>query len=237
MTFGARRPAAQVALAFADDGKQADAVAGDGAFASVLSPAHSALASFDGTIRTEVRFSAGGRAGVVLFDVIYSPEVPATWSGQIREAEEEGSLVFYLKADVRQPGRYVVNGRVDDAAGKPFALATFNGMLGAGPNEIRLAVFGKLLRDQAPAMPLALRDVDGYLLRENADPDRALMPRLEGTAFVSKAHALEKFSDAEWQGEERRRHLDEFGKDVAQARAALARFDPALPAPASACGS
>jgi hypothetical protein len=47
-----------------------------------------------------------------------------------------------------------------------------------GSSEVRLTVFGKLMRGLAPALPLTLRDVDGYLLKENTDPDRALMPRL-----------------------------------------------------------
>jgi hypothetical protein len=171
----------------------------------------------------------------VLFDVIYSPELPATWTGQVREAMENGSLNFYLKAEVRQAGRYIVTGRVDDAKGRPFALLTFNDLLATGPNEVRLTMFGKLMRDQEPALPLTLRDVDGYLLKENTDPDRALMPRLEGKAYVSKPQPLKNFSDAEHQGEERTRYLNEFGKDLALAKAALKEFDPTAPLPKSAC--
>ncbi|RJG15103.1 choice-of-anchor X domain-containing protein [Massilia cavernae] len=235
VTFGASRPAAQVTLQFADDGLGADPAAGDSHFAAVLAPAQTGLAQFNGTIRTEVRYSAAGRTGVVLFDVIYSPEVPATWAGAPREIIEDGSLVYVLKADVRQAGRYIVSGRVDDANGKPFALATFNDVLRAGPGEVRLTVFGKLLHDKAPAMPLVLRDVEGYLLKEDTDPDRALMPRLEGRVVAGKPHAPKSFSDAEWNGEERTRHLAEFAKDVALARKALADFDPSVPQPPSQC--
>jgi hypothetical protein len=235
LTFKGTRPTAQVALAFADDGMGADPVAGDGAFAAVLAPAQTGLAAFNGTIRTEVRYSVAGRAGSVQFDVIYSPELPATWTGQVREAVENGSLNFYLKADIREAGRYIVNGRVDDANGKPFALVTFNDLLGTGPTEVRLTMFGKLMRDKDAALPLTLRDVDGYLLKENTDPDRALMARLEGTVLVGKPHPLKAFSDAEWQDEQRSRYLAEFGKDLALARSALAEFDPGTPLPPSAC--
>lgn len=235
LTLAGARGTAQVALAFADNGQGADAVAGDGAFAGVLAPAQTGLSGFNGTIRSEVRYTVGGKEGLVLFDVIYSPELPATWSGQVREAVEDGSLVFYLKADVRTAGRYVVSGRVDDAKGKPFALASFNDLLPAGPVEVKLTVFGKLLRDQEPALPLTLRDVDGFLLKENVDPDRALMPRLEGKVHVGKKHALKNFSDQEWESEERTRHLVEFSKDVALARDAVAKFDPTLPVLKSAC--
>ncbi len=234
MTFGGARPASQLALPFADDGRGADPVAGDGAHAAVLAPASGALASFNGTIRTEVRYSVNGKSGIHLFDVVYSPEVPAVWSGPAREAVEAGSQVFLLKAEVRQPGRYIVTGRVDDAAGKPFALATFNDVLQSGSQEIKLTVFGKLLRDQEPALPLILRDVDGYLLKENTDPDRALMPRLEGKVLATRSHPLKNYSDAEWESEERSRHLKEFSRDAAQSRAALAALDPAASV-ASAC--
>lgn len=235
ITFRGQRPAAQVPLTFADDGSGADAVANDGTFVGVLSPGQTGLASFHGPIGAEVHYNAGGRTGVVQFEVVYSPELPATWMGQVREAQQDGSLVFHLKADVRQPGRYIVTGRVDDARGRPFALATFNDVLGPGTNEVPLAVFGKLMRDGAPALPLTLRDVDGYLLKENADPDRALMPRLEGPVHASKQYPLESFSDAEWQSEERSRYLDEYTKDLREARSELARFDPVQPLPAGGC--
>jgi hypothetical protein len=235
ITYGATRPAPQVTLPFADDGNGADPVAGDGAFAGVLAPAQTGLAGFDGTIRTEVRYNVGGKSGAVLFDVIYTPELPALWSGPVREAVENGSLAFILKLDVRMPGRYVISGRVDDAQGKPFALLTFNDILGPGPNDVRLTVFGKLMRDQQAVLPLTLRDVDGYLLKENADPDRALLPRLEGKVFTGRAHPLSGFSDAEWQSEERTRYLTELARDVAEARKTLVDFDPAQPLPPSEC--
>jgi hypothetical protein len=235
ITYGKARPGAQVPLSFADDGSGADPVEGDGSFAAVLAPGQTGLANFHGTIRTEVRYSAGGRNGVVLFDVIYSPELPAIWAGPVREVVENGALVFYLKLDVRQPGRYIVKGNVDDAHGKPFALLTFNDLLGPGPNEVRLAVFGKQIRDQDPALPLTLRDVDGYLLKENVDPDRALLPRLEGKVYASKSASAKAFSDAEWQSEQRSRYLAEFTKDLRGAAAELKSFDPYQPLPHSEC--
>jgi hypothetical protein len=161
--------------------------------------------------------------------------VPANWAGPVREVLENGSLVYYLKVDVRLAGRYIVDGRVDDAHGKPFAYVSFNDLLAAGPNEVRLPVFGKLMRDQDVAQPLTLRDVDGYLLRENVDPDRLLMPRLEGKVYAGKSYSPTRFSDAEWQSEERSRYLTEFTKDRNAAALALSRFDPSQPLPPSEC--
>jgi hypothetical protein len=232
------REAPQYALAFSDDGKNGDAEANDSIYSSVFVPAQTGFAQYNGTVRIDVVYNVGDRSGIVSFDVIYTPELPATWSGTIRDTVEDGTLVFHLKADVRMPGRYIASGRVDDANGKPFALATFNDVLQQGSNEIRLTVFGKLLRDQMPAMPLKLRDVEAYLLKENVDPDRALMPRMEGVAHVSKTYSVKGFSDAEWQSEERVRHLTEFGKDVDLAKKALVEFDPEQahrPLPQSEC--
>ncbi|MEW6759748.1 MAG: hypothetical protein AB1437_02900 [Pseudomonadota bacterium] len=237
MTYGASRPTPQVAVPFADDGGGADPVAGDNAYAGTLAPSQGGLAGFHGTIRTEVRYTAGGRSGFALFDVIYTPVLPATWTGKVREAVEEGSLHYYLGLEVRQPGRYIVTGRVDDARGKPFAVATFNDVLQTGTRDVKLTVFGKLLKDESPALPLQLRDVDGYLLRENVDPDRLLLPRLQGRVFAGRTRSMDGVSDAEWQSEERSRYLNEYAKDRNAARAALAAFDPGQPLPPSACAS
>lgn len=225
----------QAALAFADDGAAPDAVARDGVYSAMLDPARGALAGFEGTIRTELRYRVGGREGVVQFDVIHTPEVPAVWAGPVREVLEQGSLNYYLKLAVRQGGRYVVSGRLDDARGQAVALLTFNEVLAPGLREIRLVAFGRLLRDQRPALPLTLRDVEGYLLKDGVDPDRALLPRLQGRVFTGQEHDAARFSAAEWRSEERSRHLAEFSRDLARARAGLAAFDPAAQLPPTAC--
>ena len=215
------RPAARVTLAFTqDDG---------GNWRATFAPQTSALAGFHGTIRSEVRFAAAGHAGVVLFDVIHSPELPAIWTGTPREAIGPDALEFTLPLDVRLAGRYVVSGRIDDALGRPFALASFNELLGQGTQAVALRVHGKLLHDAdpAPPLPLMLRDVEGYLLRENADPDRLLLARREGAVLVSRTLSLAGVPDHVWQSEERSRYLAEYAKDRAAARERLAAFDPA----------
>lgn len=227
MSYGGARPAPRVGVSFA--------AADDGAWSARLAPGQGGLAGFHGTIRTEVRYSAGGRKGVVLFDVVHSPVLPARWTDEIAEATGNGALRFLLHLDVEQAGRYVVSGRVDDASGQPFALASFNEVLGKGVQEVPLEVFGKLLHDGAPRLPLVLRDVEGHLLREDADPDRLLLPRLEGRVFASRTRTLDGIPDEEWHSEERSRYLAEYAKDRRQARARLQAFDPAVPLPASPC--
>lgn len=183
MRYGAERPAPRVGVAFTEGD--------DGAWSARLAPGQGGLAGFHGTIRTEVRYSADGRKGVVLFDVVHSPLLPARWTGEIAESTGNGGLRFLLHLDVEQAGRYVVSGRVDDAAGQPFVLASFNEVLGTGVQQVPLEVFGKLLHDGAPRLPLVLRDVEGHLLRESTDPDRLLLPRLEGKVFASRIRTLD----------------------------------------------
>lgn len=201
-------------------------MADDGAGVSgVLAPAESGLAGFHGTLRAEVRYRVAGQAGVAVFDVIYTPQSPAVWSGPVRESLQDGSLQFTLGARVTVPGRYLVSGRVDDATGKPLALLSFNDFLPQGETSVPLTLHGLLLRDLAPAFPLTLRDIDGYLLTDG-DPDRALMPRIDGPALVSRRYLPDQFSDAEWESEQRSRYLAEYERDVARARAELAVLDP-----------
>jgi len=207
-----------VPMNFNDDGTAGDAIAGDKVYGAQLQPSTQGFAGLFGQIRVELMLQYGGQQGFTYFDVMVTPDSPATWVGGAREALEEGSLNFYLKANVRDAGRYVVTGRVDDANGKPFALLTFNEELNPGTQEIRLTVFGKLVRDGKPAFPLTLRDVEGFLLRSDAFPDRRLMPRLAGTVGTSKSYALASFSDAPWTSEERSRYLTELTKDVSDAQ-------------------
>jgi hypothetical protein len=209
----------QAPIEFNDEGRDGDAAAGDSVFGARLHPAMQGFAGLFGRIRIEVHLQYQNQQGMTYFDIAYTPASPATWEGGVREALEDGSLNFYLKANVQQAGRYVVTGRIDDAQGKPFALLTFNDEVGAGPQEFKLTLFGKLVRDGQPAFPLVLRDVDAFLLRPIAFPDRSLMPRLPGQVHMSQTHAPESFSNAEWNSEERTRYLLELGRDVATARA------------------
>jgi hypothetical protein len=207
----------QNALEFADNGLAPDAAAADGVFSARLAPAQQGFANLNGTIRVLAQVSVNGEQGVAHFDVIYSPEIPATWLG-VREALERGSLNFYLKANVKTAGRYVVSARVDDANGAPFALLQFNEEVAAGEREFKLNLFGALVRDKSPVFPLKLRDIDGFLLIENRFPDRAMMPRQSGVVYTSARYALDKFSPDEWTSEERERYLTEYRNDLDRTR-------------------
>ena len=211
---------------FVDDGTQGDLQAGDGVFTGRLDPQAEGFGNFAGMIRTELIVQSGDQQGYVAFDVVYTPQVPATWAGPVRDTLQDGSLDFVLAVDVNQPGRYVVTGRVDDATGKPVALVTFNNELGAGTQQVPLQVYGRLVRDQKPVFPLVLHDVEGFLLRTDTYPDRALMPARDGLVATSRKYSLAQFTDATWSSDETQRYLAEYGQDVAQAQAQVGQLQP-----------
>ena len=160
-------------------------------------------------------------------DVVVATEPPAVLTGKVREVVEQGSLSLYWGIEVRTAGRYVLAARVDDTNGRPLALLEWNDTLEAGAHEVRLQLFGKLLRDLQPAMPLRVRDLDGFLLKEDADPDREYLPMLTGYHHTTSSYPLATFATDEWQSEQRDRNLKEYGKDVDEAR----QHVEGLPAP------
>jgi hypothetical protein len=210
-------------ISFADDGQGADSAAGDNTYSTRLLPSTQGFGSYAGTVRVLVQFTANSQQGVAQFDVVYNPEVPATWTG-VREAVESGSLNFYFKVKVNQAGRYVASARVDDANGAPFALLQFNDEVATGAREFKMHVFGDLIHDKQPVFPLRVRDVEGFLLFADRYPDRALMSRQVGVVHTSARYSVDSFSAAEWTSEERERYLAEYARDAELARAQIQRL-------------
>jgi hypothetical protein len=207
-----------VPLEFNDSGRLGDEVAGDGTWTTSFQPSRQGFALFEGTLRVGFGVRASGNAeGNSFFDIQFTPAPPATFTGKVREVVEQGSLRLYAGLQVRKPGRYVFAARVDDEAGVPLAYLDFNEELEVGAREVRFSLFGLLLHDKKPDFPLRLRDVEGFLLREQGDPDRSLVKTLAGVVHTTGEYPLERFSADEWTSEERQRYLDEFSRDVAEA--------------------
>lgn len=209
-----------------DAGRAGDARAGDGVISVLMHPAAQGFGGFAGTVRLELLLEHAGQPGFLYFDLVYSPETAAVWLPGVREVASPAGIDFFVKAQVLQPGRYVLSARIDDASGEALALATFNAEVAAGEQEFRLPVFGKLLRDKAPAMPLKVRDIEAFLLKPDAFPDRVMLPRRAGLQHTSRVHAIASFSDAEWDSEEKTRYLTELNKDVDEAARQVKRLGP-----------
>jgi hypothetical protein len=210
-----------VPLAFVDNGSSGDALAGDRTFTGRFQPSKQGFPLYSGTLRVDVRVRSDKAEGSAFFDILYTPSPPARLTGKVREVFEEGTLHLYLGMEVRKPGRYVVEGRVDDESGMPFANVSFNEELKEGPQEVRLTIAGNLVLDDAPTFPLKLRDVEGFLLKEVGDPDREMLATLRGSVHTTREYPASAFSPAEWKSEEKDRYVDEYTKDVNEAQAQL----------------
>ncbi|MFN7724591.1 MAG: hypothetical protein ACK5QH_05930 [Rubrivivax sp.] len=210
----------------ADNGQNGDQQAGDGVLSATIAPAAQGFGQFAGTVRLELWLEHAGQPGYLYFDVVYSPETAATWLPGVREAVVNGQLQFTLRAQVLVPGRYVVSGRIDDASGQPVALAQFNAEIGAGAQDLVLPVAGRLLHDLKPSFPLRLRDVEAFLLKPDAFPDRVMLPRLAGVVHQSAVYALDRFTTETPPSDQRDRYLGELGRDVDEAKRALVQLGP-----------
>ncbi|MDI3286215.1 hypothetical protein [Polyangium sp. 15x6] len=202
-------------VAFADEG------AGGSAIAALFAPAKEGFGGYHGPIAVNLDLRIEGEEGAAQFNLVYTPAPPARFTGDVREVIENGSLCLYLRLAVDKPGRYVVVGRVDDAEGDGFAYLEHNDPLGAGAQEAKMCIFGKLVLDERAKSPFVLRDVEAYLLKEDTYPDRELVPGRDGPFHTTKAYPESVFSDAEWQSEERDRHIKEFTKNVKEAEGEL----------------
>lgn len=188
---------------------------------ATLRPASLGLVATSWPLRVDVKIRAGHdpvERGAALFDFLFTPDPPAVSTGPVRESVERGSLLLSYPLLVARAGRYLLHARVDDADGKPVAYLEFNDLLATGPQQVPLWVFGKLILDEKPRFPLQVRDLDGFLLKEDADPDREQIPPRTGYHHTTQIYSLSTFSAAEWQSEEKARHEREFEADVEAAR-------------------
>lgn len=193
-----------------------------GVLTATFQPGAQGFADFYGPIRIFIDLRVDGEEGQTSFEVMFTPRSPAIFTGSFREALEDGSLNLYAELKIDKPGRYVIAARVDDADGRSFAYVSFNEELGAGQKEAKLRLFGKLVLEQKVKSPFHLRDLEGFLLKENTYPDRELVPTLDGVVHTTKPYATSDFSDKDWESEEKDRHVKEFTKDVEEAKGHVA---------------
>ena len=208
---GAGRHSA-VTLSFTGDGHGGGAAAGS--FTTRFQPARQGFAQQLGGIRIAVRARVGDEEGTTSFDVYYTPTPPAVFTRAVREVLENGSLSLYLGINVHKAGHYIITARADDTTGNGFAYLSFNDEVQEGAREIPLILFGKLVRDRHAGAPFRLRDVEGFLLKEDTDPDRELVQPLLGTVHTTQAYPESAFSDEEWQSEQRTRTIYEFTRNL-----------------------
>lgn len=164
--------------------------------ATFTAPAE-ALGSYTGDLLLRADVQAGGERGTLVWAFVYTGAPPAVFTGRTRDRLDQGSVVFEAGVDVRRAGRYRITGRVDDAAGKPLALARFDGELAAGAFVVPLVLHGKIARDEGGVSPFVLRDLEGFRLLEGVYPDRETLEPWAGP-YRSREYRPEELSDAPW---------------------------------------
>jgi hypothetical protein len=210
----AGRAEGTAAVAFVDDGSGSDRAANDGVWTATFAPGKVGFQKLHGPIVVTVSVDAEGERGGADFQLSYTGAPPAIFTGAVREALEKGSLSLCVEMQVAEAGRYVLDGRVDDADGKTFAFVSYNDPIAAGKQEACFTVFGKLILDEGARSPFTLRDVEGFLLLEDAFPDRKTVPTLEGPVHKTRAYAASDFSSDEWQSPVKDRYVAKLKKDA-----------------------
>lgn len=201
-------------VTFADDGRGGDVAAGDYVWTTAWTPKTAGFAEVTGPVSILASIEAGPERGLADFQVVSTGRPPAVFNGSVRETVKDGSLLFCLGIDVAEPGRYVLDGRVDDSTKTTFAFVSFNDVLPKGKQEVCLTVFGRLIADEGAKSPFVLRDVEGFLLLEDVFPDRRTMPTWEGAVHTTKVYKASDFSNAEWQSPVKERYVERLQKDA-----------------------
>ena len=192
-----------VSLTFRDDGQEGDAVAGDHVYTNRFVPSERAeLAVAAMRVRLQVDLEAGGVERLVHLDFTYTPrpllELVAASAGA-----RDGNLALALELEVHDPGHYQFYADVQTGDGEETIGWISSGWTGldAGPRQVDLALFGKVLHDRGLPGPYrftALRAV------RRADEAEVEAWWSDPRDVVTDAFALSAFSPDAWDGPERR---------------------------------
>jgi hypothetical protein len=193
-------------VVFRDDGAPPDDVAGDGVYSAVVPPSLDVVQSFSGELVIETDLSVQGESGTLIWRFAQTGAAPARFTQTARDALEGGSLAIYLGIQVFTAGHYDIRGRLYDASGRPMAFLTFVDDLGTDTREVRLAAFGKVLRDQNAQPPFTLRDIEGWRYVLGSYPDREQMP-MWPDGYTTGPYDLSQFSDSAWNSPEKQARL------------------------------
>ncbi|MBK8258151.1 MAG: hypothetical protein IPK82_36480 [Polyangiaceae bacterium] len=172
--------------------------------------------AYTGPIGVTALVTAGAETQTASFVFEYTSDPPATFTGRFTEAMNHGSLSICAGLLVRETGRYLFEARVADAEGTRFAFVTADVNLAAGPGEACFVLFGKLVLDENAAAPFTLLDVEGFVLLEEAFPDRHTVPALPGNVYTTHFYADTSFSSDEWESAAKTRMAEGLARAVGE---------------------
>jgi hypothetical protein len=129
----------------------------------------------------------------------YTPAagIPARFTGQFRDALENGSIVVRAEVEVVRAGRYLIDCNLFDASDRPIAWTRAKAELRAGKQDVALVFFGKVLVDQEASGRFHIGQLRGARHAPALDPDLEQMPAYAGS-YTTRAFEAAEFSGAEY---------------------------------------
>ncbi len=222
--FG-ERPAGTVA--YNDSGAAPDETANDGIYTFTWKP-NAGERLHRGELTMKVRFDAAGVSSAEAMLGFHStPAVPAEFTGNFSERVENGSLFISVELDVRQPGKYVIEGNlIAKDNGEPYHWVYVKPYLERGSQIVDLEFFGAVFHDRDfEEGHLVLRNLRGHRLNLPYDPrklDAMIAAGQEvpttseplqewippaGDFVTRKSYSVLSFSKDEYQGNDKEERL------------------------------
>ena len=143
-----------------DDGKGADAQAGDRQYTATLQPDPAQRKALLGRVMVEGSADVPGvGTRVVPATLIYTVGPRARLTGRWRDYAQGGHLYLEAELEVEEAGLFTLMAQVFGPALEPIAWTKQTTMLGPGRGTITLQVYGKALHDAGIDGPYRVRQV------------------------------------------------------------------------------
>ena len=186
-------PGRMLPLGYADDGSHR--------YTNTFVPSEHKELALSRQVRIVAEVEAGGQTRTMLRDFTYAPREVLRVVG-ISDSIADGSLTISLDVDVLEAGTYTFQANLMAADGTtPLAWNDIGAQLASGRQRVRLVFFGKILRDQLQNGPYVMRDLRGFLHKDDAEHN---LWWSYPNSYRTAAYAAADFSPAEWDSAEKR---------------------------------
>lgn len=155
----------------------------------------------------ELVFGGVTQRAQIAFQYTPAAGIPARFTGQFRDAIEDGSLVVRAEVEVARAGRYLIDCNLFDASDRPIAWTRAKVELRAGTQDVPLMFFGKVLVDQEASGALHIGQLRGARHAPDRDPDLEQMAPFGGT-YTTGAHVSGAFSATAYDSVQKREMLE-----------------------------
>lgn len=156
---------------YSDDGTGADQAADDGKMTYSWKPTPGRRLDWgEVTLLSKIK-TADGKTFQVGIDFNSTPNPPAFFTNEMRESLQQGSLVLSVEMDVRQEGKYIIEGNLFDEDDRPLHWVYLNRYLNKGRQFVDLTFFGLIFHDKDfNGGRVVLRNLRGHRLHLPYDP-------------------------------------------------------------------